>query len=88
MMDVKLQLIGYKNIKRKADGKDMTIATCVAECSPVDNSHGAFGAKAVDYFLPDALVGSLKPDAIGKQFVPSYELNGFGRPALSDYSLK
>lgn len=88
MESVKFQVLGYKNLKRKSDGKDMTIITCISACNPADNARGAFGNKYTDFFLPDEKVGSLAPDCVGKEFVPEYSINGFGKPTLSDFVLK
>jgi len=88
MENVKFQVLGFKNIQRKSDGKNMTIITCISMCTPADNARGVFGNKYTDFFLPDDKVGTLKVDCIGKEFIPAYEINGFGKPALCDYSFK
>lgn len=87
-MDAKFELVGYKNLERKKDKKPMTIAICMADCSVTDNSYGSYGRKSVEFFLPDDKVGTLTPEHLGKQFIPSYEINGFGRPALSGYTIR
>lgn len=87
MSDVKFQVLGFKNIKRKSDGKELTILTACCECNPDDNSRGQYGMKVTDFFLPDDRVGSLKVDCIGQRFEPEYSINGFGRPQLSGFTL-
>lgn len=87
MSNVKFQVLGFKNIKRKSDGKEMTILTACSQCNPSDNDRGQFGMKVTDFFLPDDKVGSLNKDCIGQEFKPEYSINGFGRPQLSDFTL-
>lgn len=88
MENANFLLIGFKNLNRKKDNKPMTMVTCIADCTSQDNDYGAYGKKALDFFLPDDLVGSITMDAVGKNFIPEYELNGFGKPALRGYKLK
>lgn len=88
MSDVKFQVLGYRDFKRKSDDKPMTIVTAFSSCTPVDNSRGSYGMKATDFFLPDEMVGTLKPDCVGKEFVPEYGLNGFGKPTLVGCTFK
>lgn len=87
-MDVKFQVLGFKDFKRKSDGKAMTVVTCMSPCTPQDNAYGAYGNKATDLFLPDDKVGTLTVNCIGQEFVPKYGLNGFGKPEIVDYELK
>lgn len=87
MNDVKFQVLGFKNIKRKSDGKEMTILTTCSQCTPADNDRGQYGMKVTDFFMPDDKVGSLKQDCIGQEFKPEYSINGFGKPQLSDFTL-
>lgn len=82
-MKMKFQVLGYKDFARKSDGKAMTILTAVSPCTPDDVQHGSHGMKATDFFMPDDMVGKLTEDCIGKEFIPEYEINGFGRPALA-----
>lgn len=88
MGDVKFQVLGYRNFNRKSDGKPLTVLTAFFPCTPKDNENGSYGMKSTDFFLPDDKVGTLSPDCVGKEFVPQYGINGFGRPMLSDFSLK
>lgn len=85
-MNVKFQVLGYRDFKRKTDGKPMTILTAFSQCTPADNERGAYGMKATDFFLPDNAVGTLTAECIGKEFIPEYGLNGFGRPTLESFS--
>lgn len=82
-MNVKFQVLGYKDFNRKSDNKAMTILTVVSVCTPDDIAHGLHGMKATDFFLPDNMVGTLTDKCLGQEFIPEYEINGFGRPALS-----
>lgn len=86
MENVRFQVLGYKDFERKSDGKAMTILTAISVCTPADNNRGMFGHKATDFFLPDEKVGTLKTDCIGKEFIPEYGINGFGKPTLTGYS--
>lgn len=88
MENVKFQVLGYRDFKRKSDGKPMTILTAISMCTPMDNSRGSYGNKATDFFLPDEKVGSLTEECVGQEFVPEYGLNGFGKPTLMDFSFK
>lgn len=88
MSEVKFQVLGYKDFNRKADNKPMTIVSCMSVCTPVDNAKGQYGNKVTDFFLPDECVGTLKIDCIGQEFVPSYGINGFGKPSLNGFELK
>lgn len=88
MDGIRFQVLGYKDFQRKSDGKEMTVVTAISACTPADNARGQFGNKATDFFMPDEYVGSLKPDCIGKEFVPEYGINGFGRPTLIGFALK
>lgn len=88
MEEVKFQILGFKDFNRKSDGKRMSVVTCMLPCTPRDNEYGAYGNKAIDYFLPDDKVGTLTVDCIGQQFVPKYDLNGFGKPEIVDYEIK
>lgn len=85
-MNVKFQVLGYRNIERKSDKKKMTVLTAVSQCTPADSERGVYGMKATDFFLPDDKVGTLSADCIGKEFIPEYGLNGFGRPTLENFS--
>lgn len=85
-MNVKFQVLGYRNFERKSDKKPMTILTAFSQCTSADNERGAYGMKATDFFLPDDKVGTLTAECIGKEFIPEYGLNGFGRPTLESFS--
>lgn len=85
-MNVKFQVLGYRNFERKSDKKPMTILTAVSQCTQADSERGSYGMKATDFFLPDDKVGTLTVECIGKGFIPQYGLNGFGRPQLEDFS--
>lgn len=88
MDGLKFQVLGYRDFKRKSDDKPMTIVTAISQCTPADNSRGAYGNKSTDFFLPDDKVGSLTLECIGQEFIPEYGLNGFGKPTLVGYTLK
>lgn len=88
MNGLRFQVLGYRDFKRKSDGKAMTIVTAFSECTPADNSRGTFGMKATDFFLPDEKVGTLTAECVGQEFVPEYGINGFGKPTLIGFSLK
>ena len=87
-MNVKFQVLGFRNFNRKSDGKAMTIITCMSACTQQDNASGNFGNRSTDFFLPDDKVGSLTVDCIGQEFVPIYGINGFGRPTLENFEFK
>lgn len=87
-MNVRFQVLGYKDFKRKSDGRAMTVLTAVSGCTPADVGRGQHGAKATDFFLPDDKIGTLTEDCIGQEFLPEYSINGFGKPFLSSYSFK
>ena len=82
-MNVKFQVLGFKDFARKSDNKPMTVLTAVSACTPDDVSRGVHGMKATDFFMPDNMVGTLTEDCIGQEFIPEYEINGFGRPSFS-----
>lgn len=84
----KLQVLGYRNFKKKSDGTPLTVITVFGNCTPADNSRGQFGMKASDLFLPDDKVGTLTPDCVGKEFIPEYGFNSYGRPQLIDFAFK
>lgn len=86
-MNVKFQVLGYRNFTSKA-GNPLSVITVASDCTPRDNEIGRFGIRLVDFFLPDNKIGTLTPDCIGQEFVPSYEINGFGKPQLSDFELR
>lgn len=88
MAGLKFQVLGYRDFNRKADGKRMTIVTTISQCTPADNSRGAFGNKSTDFFLPDDLVGTLTTESIGQEFVPEYSLGAFGKPILTGFKLQ
>lgn len=87
-MNVKFQVLGYRDFKRKTDGKPMTILPAFSNCTPADNEHGTFGMKATDFFLPDDKVGTLTIECVGQEFVPEYGINGFGKPTLENFSFR
>ena len=87
-MKVKFQVLGFRNFNRKSDGKAMTIVSCMSACSAEDNAHGNFGNRITDFFLPDDMVGSLDVSCIGQEFVPVYEIGGFGKPYLTGFEIK
>ena len=68
--------------------KSVTVLTAFYQCTPADNARGSFGMKYTDFFLPDDKVGTLTPDCVGKEFIPQYGINGFGKPTLEDFSFK
>lgn len=88
MDGVKFQVLGFREFNRKSDNKRLTILTAISQCTPADNSRGAFGNKATDFFLPDDKVGTLTVECIGQEFIPEYSLGGFGKPVMSGFSLK
>lgn len=88
MDNVRQQVLGYRNFNRKSDGKPLTVITVIMPCTPRDNDKGSFGNRCSDIFLPDNLVGTLKPDCIGQELVLTYELGGFGRPVVSNVAFK
>lgn len=88
MADVKFQVLGYRDFNRKADGKHMTVLSVCTQCTPADNSRGTFGMKVTDFFLPDDLVGTMTPDAVGKEFIPEYGPGSYGRPVLVSFKLQ
>lgn len=88
MNEVKFQVLGYKNLNRKSDGKAMTIVSTMSACTADDNNNGHFGHKVTDFFLPDDRVGTLTVDCIGKEFIPEYGINGFGKPTLTGFEFK
>lgn len=88
MNGLKFQVLGYRNFNRKSDGKPLTVITAFYACTPEDNTRGAYGMQYRDFFLPDDKVGTLTPDCVGKEFIPEYGINGFGRPTLTGYSFK
>mgnify|MGYP007110274271 FL=1 len=88
MEKVRFQVLGYHNFNKKADGKPLTVLTAFYQCTPRDNERGSFGCRCTEFFLPDDKVGTLTPDCIGKEFVPQYGINGFGKPTLEDFSFK
>ncbi len=88
MENVKFQVLGYKNLKRKSDGKDMTVVNTMSVCTAEDNAKGVFGHRITDFWLPDSKVGSLTMDCIGQEFVPEYGINGFGKPTLTDFKIE
>jgi len=88
MDSVRFQVLGYRNFNRKSDGKPLTVLTAGFACTPQDNARGAFGMQYKDFFLPDEKVGTLVPECIGQEFIPQYEITGFGRPRLTDFSFK
>ena len=61
MENVRFQVLGYRNFKRKSDGKPLTVLTACYACTPDDNGRGAFGMQYKDFFLPDEKVGTLTP---------------------------
>ncbi len=85
-MNTRFQVFGYRNFRSKAD-KPLTVVTVGCECSDQDNARGRFGMRMTDFFLPDEKVGTLEPGCIGMEFIPEYEINGFGKPRLSDFRL-
>lgn len=88
MDNVRRQVLGYRNFNRKSDNKPLTVVTVIWPCSSEDNQHGSFGNSYRDIFLPDELVGTLKPDCIGQELVLTYSLGGFGKPVVSDITFK
>ena len=88
MENVRFQVLGYRNFKRKSDGKPLTVLTACYACTPDDNGRGAFGMQYKDFFLPDEMVGTRTPDCIGQEFIPQYAITGFGRPTMVEYSFK
>ena len=88
MMDVKFQVLGFRNFKRKSDGKAMTILTAMSACAASDNSNGSYGHMVTYFFLPDDKVGTLTIDCVGQEFVPHYGINGFGKPVLDTFEFK
>lgn len=88
MDKVRFQVLGYRDFKKKSDGKSLTVVTVGYYCTPSDNENGSYGMKVKDCFLPDDRVGTLTPACIGQEFVPSYGLNGFGNPRLDGFELK
>lgn len=86
MNKVRFQLLGYRNFVSKAN-KPLTVVVVGNDCTPEDNTAGRFGLRTTEFFLPDDRVGTLKPDCLGMEFVPEYEINGFGRPSLCGFDL-
>lgn len=87
-MNVRFQVLGYKDFNRKSDSKAMTVITAVSSCTADDVAHGQHGAKATDFFLPDEKVGTLTDACLGQEFVPEYGISGFGKPVLVGFSFK
>ncbi len=88
MNEVRFQVLGYKDFNRKADNKAMTIVSAMSACTSADNAKGQFGHKVTDFFLPDESVGTLTVDCVGKEFLPEYGINGFGKPTLTGFTFK
>lgn len=81
-----MRLLGYRNIKTKA-GKELTLATVVSDLSEREKATGAVGQKAEDIFLPENQVNALKPEHIGKEFIPTYEVSN-GKAYLVNFAIK
>lgn len=81
-----MKLVGYRNIKTKK-GAELTLATVLSDFSERDKSSGAVGQKVEELFLPENLTDTLKPENIGKEFVPAYEVSN-GRAYLVSYAIK
>lgn len=86
-MKTRFQVLGYRNFTSKQN-KPLTVITVGCDCTSQDNAAGRFGVKTADFFLPDDAVGTLAEDCIGQEFVPEYEISGFGKPVLAAFSLK
>lgn len=83
-----MKLIGYKNGTGKESGRPYTMVTVLADCTPADNSCGTFGQTACTIFLPSDKVGTINENMLGKEFIPVYTANSFGKPTLVDFSVK
>lgn len=82
------KLIGYKYIHSKKSDKDFCVATVLSELSEREKHDGkAFGQKSEDIFMPDDLFNYLKPEHIGKEFVPEYSISN-GRAFLVNVTIK
>ena len=81
-----MKVLGYRNIKTKK-GNELTLVTVVSDLSERDIAMGAVGQKAEDMFLPEEKFNSLKPEHVGKEFIPSYEISG-GKAYLKDFAIK
>lgn len=80
-------MLGYRNFVSKKN-QALTVIVVGTDCTPSDNANGRYGINVNELFLPDDKVGTLTPDCIGQEFVPSYEINGFGKPSLYDFELR
>ena len=87
MSKVRLQVLGYRDFVSKQN-RALTVITVASDCTSVDNAQGRYGVKVSDMFLPDDYVGTLTPDCLGMEFVPEYEINGFGKPDLAGFELR
>lgn len=81
-----MKLVGYRNITTKK-GSELTLASVVSDLSEREKSNGAVGQKVEDIFLPENLTNTLKPENIGKEFVPTYDVSN-GKAYLVSYAIK
>lgn len=87
MNKIRLQILGFRDFTSKK-GRNLTVVTVGSDCTPADNEQGKYGIKVTDMFLPDDRVGSLTPECLGMEFLPEYEINGFGKPDLAGFELR
>lgn len=81
-----MKVLGYRNVKTKK-GNELTLVTVISDLTEREKAMGAVGQKSEDIFLPEDKLNSLKPEHIGKEFVPSYEISG-GKAYLKDFAIK
>lgn len=87
-MNVRFQVLGYRDFERKSDSKKMSVITVICDYNQAEVGRGSRGMKATDFFLPDELVGTLSPECLGQEFIPEYSLGSFGKPVLSGFRLE
>lgn len=81
------KLVGYKYLHSKKTDKDFCVAVVLSEFSKNEKESGSVGQKVEELFMPDDLYNFLKPEHIGKEFVPSYEISN-GRAYLVGVTVK
>lgn len=76
-------LVGYKNGIAVKTQKPYCRVAFIMDYKRRELADGAVGKKVVEEYLPDYLMGTLRPDSVGKEFDLEYEAS-YGRAYLVD----
>lgn len=80
------RLVGYRNFISKKNGREYCLAYLTVDVTERERNIGMVGQKVQEVFLPDDLVGTLRPEHIGREVWLSYEAAG-GRAYLTGFAV-